>query len=49
MRHDGAAQQGNHRPVIRTNAEGYCHLDHSNYGYIARYCICCDIDTLSRD
>lgn len=30
-------------PVIRTNAEGYRHPDRSNYGHVARYCICRDI------
>lgn len=29
--------------VIRTNFEGYRHSDRSNYGYVARYCICRDI------
>ena len=29
-------------PVIRTNAEGYRHPDRSNYGHVARYCICRD-------
>lgn len=33
-------------PVIRTNAEGYRHPDRSNYGHIARYCICRDIWSL---
>lgn len=30
-------------PVIRTNVEGYRHPDRSNYGHVARYCICRDI------
>ena len=33
-------------PVVRKTAEGYRHLDRSNYGHVAQYCITKDLWTI---